>query len=537
MTSGQTFLLYADTPVQLSRSGDSKLSSACGFSGVVRVAYLPNAAMEADLDRYSGCFPRAGEAVLNRPFSIEYTWSTQGSGDLLMLAHHLHLQVLYEDLSVRVLKDFRYRSIDGDLVGVVGNSWFLNPGAISRSLSPTWHSKQGFNDGGVDEIVAALRKDVDCVASCPITTGSCYLYGKAVARAARLALIAEEVQCPDVIPEVRRFLSATLTPWLDGSFEGNGFFYEPKWGGLVTRQGLTDAEADSGFGIYKDDHYQLGYFLYAIAVLVKIDPSWGRRYKSEVYSILADFMTLSRENGARCTRLRNFDLWKLHSWASGLTESGDGRSQERTGEAVNAYYSAKLLGLSYKDSSLTTAGTTLTAFEILAARTWCHVPKEEGAMIYEDEFSSGTRVVRVVSANKRDGEHPPERRLGLQVLPLLPITGALFSDTEFVRELVDWATPALSRQGVGEGLKGGVYALEGIYDKYSALDKARALTAHDDDGSTLTNLLWWLHSRDPPTDPAVEWLSTCLFRPQPVDTLAVSLERRPPRVEGHASRR
>ncbi|XP_047063362.1 probable endo-1,3(4)-beta-glucanase ARB_01444 [Lolium rigidum] len=540
MTSGQTFLLYADAPIQLSQSGDSQLSSACGFSGVVRVAYLPAAAMEADLDRYSQCFPTAGEAVLNRPFSIEYTWRTQGSGDLLMLAHPLHLQALYDDLSVRVLKDFRYRSIDGDLVGVVGSSWILNPGPISRYLSPTWHAKPGYTDDGVDEIVAALRKDVDCLASCPIMTSSCYLYGKAIARAARLALIAEEVRCPDVIPEVRRFLIAAVTPWLDGSFEGNGFLYEPKWGGLVTRQGLTDPGADSGFGIYNDHHYQLGYFLYAIAVLVRIDPAWGRKYKSEAYSILADFMTLARGSDAMCTRLRNFDLWKLHSWASGLTESGDGRSQERTGEAVNAYYGAKLLGLSYKDNSLITAGTTLTAFEILAARTWWHAPMEDGAMLYPDEFRRGNRVVNVVWANKR-GEHPgscpPERRLGVQVLPLLPITQALFSDVAFVRELVEWSTPALSRQGAGEGWKGFVYALEGIYDKDSALEKAMALSTAHDDGNTLTNLLWWLHSRSPPSNHASEWLTICLFRPQMVDALAKSLEGRAHGARGHAARR
>jgi endo-1,3(4)-beta-glucanase len=52
----------------------------------------------------------------------------------------------------------------------------------------------------------------------------------------------------------------------------------------------------------------------------------------------------------------------------------------------------------------------------------------------------------------------------------------------------------LARDGVGEGWKGFVYALEGIYDKELALAKTRALSSHDD-GNTLTNLLWWLHSR------------------------------------------
>ena len=55
----------------------------------------------------------------------------------------------------------------------------------------------------------------------------------------------------------------------------------------------------------------------------------------------------------------------------------------------------------------------------------------------------------------------------------------------------------MARDGVGDGWKGFVYALEGTYDKESALAKTRELASHDD-GNTLTNLLWWLHSRGSP---------------------------------------
>uniref|UniRef100_A0A0E0B2C9 glucan endo-1,3-beta-D-glucosidase n=1 Tax=Oryza glumipatula TaxID=40148 RepID=A0A0E0B2C9_9ORYZ len=510
MNSGQTFLLYASAPIRLAQSSVTQLS-APGFSGVIRVAYLPDPSMEAVLDQYSRCFPTAGEASLNRPFCVEYTWRKQGWGDLLMLAHPLHLRLLSEDCCVRVLDDFRYRSIDGDMVGVVGDSWVLR----TDPVSPTWHSMRGISDDGVGEVAAALRKDVDALASSPITTTSSYFYGKAIARAARFAVIAEEVGCPDVIPAVQRFLKATVTPWLDGSFQGNGFLYEPKWGGLVTLQGSKDTGADFGFGIYNDHHYHLGYFLYAIAVLAKIDPSWGRKYMPQAYSMVADFMTLSRKHGASYTRLRMFDLWKLHSWAGGLTEFADGRNQESTSEAVNAYYSSALLGLSYGDTHLVSIGATLTALEMLAAQTWWHV--REGDTIYEDDFTGNNRVVGVLWANKRDSGlwfAPPEWkecRLGIQLLPVLPISEALFPDISFVKELVDWTTPALSREGVGEGWKGFVYALEGIYNKESALQKTRALTGHDD-GNSLTNLLWWLHSRGTADDGVVGFSRCCWYR-------------------------
>ncbi|PUZ47381.1 hypothetical protein GQ55_7G159800 [Panicum hallii var. hallii] len=506
MDSGQTFLLYASAPIRLAQATPTQLS-APAFAGAIRVAYLPDASMEPVLDRYSRCFPTAGHATMNpndRPFCVDYAWHKEGHGELLMLAHPLHLRLLAlaaaddENRAVRVLDGFRYRSIDGDMVGVVGCSWALR----ADPVPPTWHSTRGVRADGVAEVVAALRADVGALAPAAVTTTSSYFYGKAVARAARLAVIAEEVGCADVVPAVREFLAATVTPWLDGSFQGNGFLYDATWGGLVTMQGLTDSGADFGFGIYNDHHYHLGYFLYAIAVLARLDPSWGRQYAPQAYAMVADFMTVScdKSGGSFFTRLRMFDLWTLHSWAGGLAAIPDGRNQESTSEAVNAYYSAALVGLTYGDARLASLGATLAALEMLAAQTWWHVRDGEG--MYEEDFSGSNRVVGVLWANKRDSAlwfapaEWKECRLGIQLLPLLPISEALFPDVAFVRDLVEWTLPALARDGVGEWWKGFVYALQGLYDTEAALAKIRALTAHDN-GNSLTNLLWWLHSRGP----------------------------------------
>lgn len=154
-------------------------------------------------------------------------------------------------------------------------------------------------------------------------------------------------------------------------------------------------------------------------------------------------------------------------------------------------------------------GSTLTAFEIQAAEMWWHVREGEG--IYEDDFSSENRVVGVLWNNKRDSglwfapAEWRECRLGIQVLPLLPITEVLFRDVKFVKELVKWTVPALAREGVAEGWKGFVYALEGIYDRETALEKTRMLTGYDD-GNSLSNLLWWLYSRDATEQSSLGWV-------------------------------
>ncbi|EXB72245.1 Endo-1,3(4)-beta-glucanase 1 [Morus notabilis] len=496
LNNNQTWLIYTSSPISFSHS--LSLLTSNGFSGILRIAILPdsNPEFEAILDRFSSCYPVSGEVSFTKPFCLEYKWEKKGWGDLLMLAHPLHLKLLKgDDRGVTVLEEFKYKSIDGDLVGVVGDSWTLKPDPVSV----TWHSIEGVKEEAYEEIVAALQKDVEALDAAAITTNASYFYGKLIARAARFALIAEEVRFFDVIPKIRKFLKEAIEPWLDGTFNGNGFLYEEKWGGIITKQGQGDGGADFGFGIYNDHHFHLGHFLYAIAVLAKIDPAWGRKYKPQAYSMMADFMNLSRRAKSNYPRLRCFDLYKLHSWAGGLTEFADGRNQESSSEAVNAYYSAALMGLAYGDTHLVAIGSLLTALEIQAAQMWWHV--KEGDKLYDEDFTRENRVVGVLWSNKRDSGlwFAPaawrECRLGIQVLPLLPITEVLFSDVGFTRELVNWTLPALQREGVGEGWKGFVYALEGIYDKETALQKIKSLNGFDD-GNSLTNLLWWIHSRD-----------------------------------------
>ncbi|KAL9157996.1 hypothetical protein ABFS82_08G039500 [Erythranthe guttata] len=494
LNNNQTWLLYASSPVNFTH--DTKNITSSVFSGVIRIAALPNSDPKFDsvLDRFSSCYPVRGDAVFTKPFSLEYKWEKKGWGDLLMLAHPLHLRLLSDSDSdsINILEDFKYNSIDGDLVGVVGDSWVLK----TDPVSVTWHSIKGVQEESYYQVIEALIKDVEALNSSAISTSSSYFFGKLIARAARLALIAEEVCYTDVIPVIKKFLKETIEPWMNGTFGANGFLYDSKWGGIVTKQGSLDSGADFGFGVYNDHHYHLGYFIYGISVLAKIDAVWGRKYRPQAYSLMADFMNLSKSN---YTRLRCFDLWKLHSWAGGLTEFADGRNQESTSEAVNAYYSAALMGLAYGDSHLVSIGSTISGFEIQAAQTWWQV--KEGDKMYPEEFTRENRVVGVLWANKRDSglwfapKEWKECRLGIQLLPLLPISEALFSDVEFVRQLVEWTLPALGREGVGEGWKGFLYALQGVYDKEGALVNVGRLNGHDD-GNSLTNLLWWIYSRD-----------------------------------------
>ncbi|KAF5457051.1 hypothetical protein F2P56_021186 [Juglans regia] len=493
LNNGQTWLFHTSVPLPLTHSTSQITSS--DFSGVIRIAILPdsNAKYEAILDKYSPCYPISGHVELTMPFRLEYTWKKKGRGKLLLLAHPLHRRLLSGN---NVLAGFKYKSIDGDLVGVIGYSWVLK----LKPVPVTWHSIGGIRGKHFPEIVSALQDDVDALNSTTISTSSSYFYGKSIARAARLALIAEEVRFPKAIPLVAKFLRDSIQPWLDGNYGRNGFLYERQWSGLVTKLGSSNSSEDFGFGIYNDHHFHLGYFAYAIAVLAKIDPEWGRQYRPLAYSLMADYMNIGLGSFSYSfyPQVRCFDLWKLHSWAAGLYNFSDGRNQESTSEAVNAYYSAALLGLAYKDNHLKGIGSTLAALEILSAQTWWHVRK--GDDMYGKEFTKKNRLVGILWANMRDSKlwfAPAELkacRLGIQVLPISPITEVLFSDADFARDVVEWASPSLSLSGVGESWKDFVYALKGIYNYGSAINSIRKLKVHDD-GNSLANLLWWIHSR------------------------------------------
>ncbi|XP_015880475.3 glucan endo-1,3-beta-D-glucosidase 1 [Ziziphus jujuba] len=496
LKNNQTWLIYASSSVSFAHSSTKLVSDA--FSGTIRIAIKPdsNSKHEKILDRFSNRYPVSGEAAFKKPFSLEYRWQKKGNGDLLMLAHPLHLRLISkDDRDVTILKDFKYKSIDGDLVGVVGDSWVLKttPGPV------TWHSINGIKEESHAEIISALRKDVGALNSTSMATTSSYFYGKLIARAARFALIAEEVSFPEVIPTVKKFLKDNIEPWLNGTFQGNGFLYEHKWGGIVTKMGAVDTAADFGFGIYNDHHFHLGYFIYSMAVLAKLDPAWGRKYRPQAYSLVEDYLNFGKQPNQTYPRVRNFDFYQLHSWAAGLTVFPSGRNQESTSEAINAYYAAALMGIAYRDTHLTAFASMVATLEILSAQTWWHV--REGDKLYGEEFTKDNRVVGVLWSTKRDTAlwfAPPEWRecrLGIQVLPLLPITEVVFPDVDYVKDLVNWTYPALKRDGVAEGWKGFLYAMEGIYDNDGALKNIRSLASHDD-GNSLSNLLWWIHSRN-----------------------------------------
>ncbi|CAI5984739.1 unnamed protein product [Closterium sp. NIES-64] len=396
-----------------------------------------------------------------------------------------------------------YPTIDGRAIGVKGAVWELK---VPKTPT-TWHSPRLSSDPQLmDDLRASLKQDVAALP--PLTTASTYFFGKAAARAARLALIAEQVHDDGSLAAVLPPLRAALTAWLDGTFPGNRLLYDPTWGGVVSEAGSRDKGADFGLGMYNDHHFHYGYFVYAAATVAKFDPMWGNRYRAQLAALVADYMSVNRT--ALFPRLRHFDAYALHSWASGLFDFADGRNQESFSEAANAYYAASLLAFTFGDLPLATLGATLAAVESVAAQVLMQVPVAGSSSsptpslspAYEPVFADANRMLGMVWSTKRDAglwfAAPAEldKRVGIQVLPVTPFLAHLFPDRAYARQLVEWAQPMLSGSGVTDEWRGFAWALQALYDPAGARGRISALGAFDD-GNSKTNMLCWLASHSP----------------------------------------
>jgi len=171
--NGQTWILYASSPVRLTHRLSEITSEA--FSGIIQMALLPDSRPknEAVCDRFSSCYHVSDIAMFREPFCVEYKFEKKGSGDLIILAHPLDLQLLSkEDCNVTVLSNFKYKSIDSELVGVVAGSWLLKTDLVSV----TWHSSKGVKEESRDEIVSALLKDAEGLNASAITANYSYFF-------------------------------------------------------------------------------------------------------------------------------------------------------------------------------------------------------------------------------------------------------------------------------------------------------------------------------------------------------------------------
>lgn len=557
LKSGQHWRIYTSSPVTLTWSPLGGVLASKPFDGIMRVALVPDdsglgggasldegtkkanetSVKDAEmLDAYAETYAVSGvarhEVDRSRDASVgqlTFFWRVAYMGStlsldsaaktppLLMLAlpHHVNKIVADETVGFLPWGSLDYRGgLKGHLTPILGRSWKMR-----LELTPiSWLPPKQIDDIALrNELGEILKGDVarpnaetdDKAAWIAYDNwfGNAYWNGKEAARLATLALIAENIRQEPSRVSAYNQLEAILEVWLEGKNK-DPLVYDATYGGLCTKIGLYDHDADFGNGYYNDHHFHYGYMLYAAAVAVKMDASFRSKYRRQLLAIMYDIANPGESassfesaiDRSAFPRSRHKDFYEGHSWASGIFFMGQGKAQESSSEAINAYYGSYLLALAFGDVELADWNRVLLAMEIDAAKTYYHMPK--GTPIYPPIFAQN-KMVGVLGALSTGAVtwFGPSVAFshGIQILPVTPITELVLQPATFIREDLEYLDKHLDRDSCGSSWLAFIESLRAVVDPRTAWDNIKQLQSVDA-GTTKTALLFWVATRTPPDD-------------------------------------
>lgn len=445
----QKWLVYcSDTSLPLILKDGALTTSAAVKSAVIRVAVLPPQRADEALSTlitYLPRYPTGGQVTLSYQtttavVSIHYQSAGDLSSPLLMLAlpHHLPLlpdSILQSDATQQVSATYSpIWCIKGRLTPVVGEDWKLT----YRLPAVSWHYNLlgQLSTSQMDVIAKNLLEEVRTLT--PQSPDS-YSFGKELGRMSRLALLADYLGISDARQQALSTLELALISWLQG-LNVDALVYDRTYGGLVTTKGLSDFTADFGVGMYSDHHFHFGYFLNALAVVGKLDPQFLVAHRSAADAILRDICNPDATD-ADFPFVRHKDWFDGHSWASGLFPQNNGKGQESSSEAINAYYGAFLYSLVTTQVDLLHTSSLALAMEIQAVQVYWHMSDdlgEKGAKGIYDAVFAAKRMVGNIGALDVTTDTwfsgDIEAVHGINMLPLSPVTAVLFDAAYAAKE-------------------------------------------------------------------------------------------------------
>jgi endo-1,3(4)-beta-glucanase len=486
LSDGTTWLVYTSSPVTFSYI-PGKMYVTSKFTGTLRVAFAPDAAAIPVLDAHAGVVPRGGRLAVEVACDVattHFNYETTGTGPLLMLAMPHHLARLVAPTTTALA----YQTLRGPLTAVEGNGW-----TMSLPLSTIgWNAPRAIDPLKLEAVRGALNGDAGYQPDPVKVANDTYFGGKYLAKLARLALIADDLGEVATAASLRARLTPLVSAWLEGT-NPNPLVYDTTWGGVVATEALLrpNLGVDFGMGYYNDHHFHYGYHLYAAAALAKADPAFAVTHRQALLALVRDIANPSA-NDPKFPRFRHMDLFRGHSWASGLYENVEGRDQESTSEAVNAWYGVQLLGLATGDARMRDLGRLLLALEVDSARTYWQVSAPSS--IYPDPFAQSRCVGRLfetrVTFDTFFGAEP-FKVYGIQLLPFAPASEALISPAWIGNA---WPTMQARTAGGSQEWTGLLDMAHATVDRAAAWTAVSALTAWDD-GNSRTNALWWVATR------------------------------------------
>jgi endoglucanase Acf2 len=181
-----------------------------------------------------------------------------------------------------------------------------------------------------------------------------YWAGKSLGRVATLAWMAHQLGDEDATADLVHAMEHELADWFDGA-PPNHFYYDATWHTLIGFPAGYQSNTE-----LNDHHFHYGYFLAAAAAIAALDPTFGVQRKwGAMIDLLAKDVANADATEERFPRLRFFDPYAGHSWASGPAMFDDGNNEESSSEDMNFSASLALWGMVTGDAKARDLGLFL----------------------------------------------------------------------------------------------------------------------------------------------------------------------------------
>jgi endoglucanase Acf2 len=197
-----------------------------------------------------------------------------------------------------------------------------------------------------------------------------YWDGKTLGQIASMIPIAEQLAQAETAAALRKELKSRLENWFTppgGSAKKDHYFYYDKlWGAMIGQRPSYGSAAT-----LNDHHFHYGYFIRAAAEIARTDKAWAAdsAWGGMVKLLIRDIAGADRKD-TKFPRLRCFDPYAGHSWASGNAKFADGNNQESSSEAMNAWTGVILWGQATGDRQLRDLGIYLYTTELAAINAY-----------------------------------------------------------------------------------------------------------------------------------------------------------------------
>ncbi|GAA5178987.1 hypothetical protein GCM10025771_19660 [Niveibacterium umoris] len=384
-----------------------------------------------------------------------------------------------------------YPSIRGELKVVSGNSFKTR--YRYRGFVPAWPA---LPDGpSRTKLDAFLAEDLQFGPDQLLGSRGTYWEGKGLNRAVQVMGIVEAMGRTRDRDAILAATKARMQRWFAPGEEVDRYFhYNARVGSLI---GYPDeyGSADQ----LNDHHFHYGYWIFAAAQIALRDPDWAKREKwgGMVELMIADIANTDPAN-RMFPRLRHFDPYEGHSWASGGAPFYDGNNQESSSEAINAWAGMILWGEATGNKRIRDTGIYLYTTEVEALKHyWFDLHHKvfapeysnlDAAMVWGDKYIHTTWWT----------EDPREVH-GINLLPLTTASLYLGTDPDYIQRNLE-AMDAEFARFLARGGKAPRDIWQDILLGYHALRDADAAIARwnpsgaVEDGETRSHTWHWMSS-------------------------------------------